>query len=115
MPERLGVIRETRPHIADGLTNFATRVRKYWIVTTAFGFIVAVLDVIALAILPVRRPLDLAVLRRAVDRRQPVLLRGRQVELRVLNTQGPVIRVRTNSSSGMPDARSTTQPRMSVL
>src|SRR4029450_8901 len=24
---RLGVIRETRPHIADGLTNFATRVR----------------------------------------------------------------------------------------
>ena len=53
MPERLGVIRETRPHIADGLTNFATRVRKYWIVTTLFGFIVAVLDVIALAIIGV--------------------------------------------------------------
>ena len=29
--------------------------------------------------------------------------------------KGPVIRVRTNSSSGMPDAFSTTQPRMSVL
>jgi AI-2 transport protein TqsA len=53
MPERLGVIRETRPHIADGLTNFATRVRKYWIVTTLFGFIVAVLDVIGLAIIGV--------------------------------------------------------------
>jgi predicted PurR-regulated permease PerM len=53
MPERLGVIRETRPHIADGLANFATRVRKYWIVTTVFGFIVAVLDVIALAIIGV--------------------------------------------------------------
>jgi AI-2 transport protein TqsA len=53
MPERLGVIRETRPHIADGLTNFATRVRNYWIVTTVFGFIVAVLDVIGLAIIGV--------------------------------------------------------------
>jgi predicted PurR-regulated permease PerM len=53
MPERLGVIRETRPHIADGLTNFATRVRNYWIVTTVFGFIVAVLDVIALVIIGV--------------------------------------------------------------
>ena len=53
MPERLGVIRETRPHIADGLSNFAARVRKYWIVTTVFGFIVAVLDVIALAIIGV--------------------------------------------------------------
>ena len=55
MPERLGVIRETRPHIADGLANFASRVRKYWIVTTVFGFIVAVLDEIALAIIGVPR------------------------------------------------------------
>jgi AI-2 transport protein TqsA len=53
MPERLAVIRETRPYIADGLTNFAGRVRKYWIVTTVFGFIVAVLDVIALMIIGV--------------------------------------------------------------
>ena len=30
------MIRETRPHIADGLSNFASRVRKYWIVTTVF-------------------------------------------------------------------------------
>ena len=53
MPERLAVIRETRPYIADGLINFAGRVRKYWIVTTVFGFIVAVLDVIALMIIGV--------------------------------------------------------------
>jgi AI-2 transport protein TqsA len=53
MPERLTVIRETRPHIADGLINFAGRVRKYWIVTTLFGLIVAVLDVIALMIIGV--------------------------------------------------------------
>ena len=53
MSERLAVIRETRPHIADGLSNFAGRVRKYWIVTTLFGFIVAVLDVIALIIIGV--------------------------------------------------------------
>ena len=53
MPERLAVIRQTRPHISDGLSNFAVRVRKYWIVTTVFGFIVAVLDVIALLIIGV--------------------------------------------------------------
>jgi len=53
MPERLAVIRETRPHIAEGLNNFAGRVRKYWIVTTVFGLIVAVLDVIALIIIGV--------------------------------------------------------------
>jgi AI-2 transport protein TqsA len=51
--ERLAVIRETRPHIADGLVNFAQRVRKYWIVTTIFGLIVAVLDVIGLLIIGV--------------------------------------------------------------
>ncbi len=53
MNERLSVIRETRPHIAEGLVNFSTRVRKYWIVTTVFGFIVAVLDVIGLLIIGV--------------------------------------------------------------
>ena len=53
MRERLAVIRETRPHIADGLVNFGERVRRYWIVTTVFGFIVAVLDVIGLMIIGV--------------------------------------------------------------
>lgn len=53
MPDRIAVIRETRPHIAEGLTNFASRVRKYWIVTTIFGLIVAILDVIGLLIIGV--------------------------------------------------------------
>ena len=29
MPDRIAVIRDSRPHIADGLLNFAGRVRKY--------------------------------------------------------------------------------------
>jgi predicted PurR-regulated permease PerM len=53
MAERLAVVRETRPHIADGMVSFGQRVRKYWIVTTIFGFIVAVLDVIGLMIIGV--------------------------------------------------------------
>ena len=53
MADRLTVVRETRPHIAEGLVNFGQRVRKYWIVTTVFGFIVAVLDVIGLLIIGV--------------------------------------------------------------
>jgi AI-2 transport protein TqsA len=62
MGDRLQVIRETRPHIADGLVNFAGRVRKYWIVTTVFGFVVAVLDVIALLIIGVPLALTWGVL-----------------------------------------------------
>jgi AI-2 transport protein TqsA len=62
MPERIAVIRETRPHIADGLLNFAGRVRKYWIVTTVFGLVVAVLDVIALFIIGVPLALTWGVL-----------------------------------------------------
>jgi AI-2 transport protein TqsA len=53
MTDRLSVIRETRPHVAEGMVNFGQRVRKYWIVTTVFGFIVAVLDVIGLLIIGV--------------------------------------------------------------
>ena len=47
------IARHHLPRRGDGLTNFSSRVRKYWIVTTVFGFIVAVLDVIALAIIGV--------------------------------------------------------------
>jgi predicted PurR-regulated permease PerM len=62
MRERIAVIRETRPHIADGLVNFAVRVRKYWIVTTVFGLAVAVLDVISLLIIGVPLALTWGVL-----------------------------------------------------
>jgi AI-2 transport protein TqsA len=51
--ERIETIRSYRPRIADGLLDFAQGTRKYWIVTTVFGFIVAVLDVIALLIIGV--------------------------------------------------------------
>ncbi len=53
MPRRLAAIRRTRPQIADGMGEFANRVRRYWVVTTVFGLIVAVLDVIALMIIGV--------------------------------------------------------------
>ena len=62
MGERLTVIRQTRPHVAEGLTNFAVRVRKYWIVTTVFGLIVAVLDVIGLLVIDVPLALTWGVL-----------------------------------------------------
>ena len=51
--ERIQTIRSYRPRIADGLEDFAQGTRQYWIVTTVFGFIVAVLDVIALLIIGV--------------------------------------------------------------
>lgn len=60
--ERITVIRETRPHIADGLVNFASRVRKYWIVTTVFGLIVAIMDYVALLIIGVPLALTWGVL-----------------------------------------------------
>jgi predicted PurR-regulated permease PerM len=51
--ERVETIRRYRPRIADGLVDFAEGTRQYWIVTTIFGLIVAVLDVIALLIIGV--------------------------------------------------------------
>ena len=51
--ERIATIRHHRPRIADGLVDFAQGTRQYWIVTTVFGFVVAVLDVIALLIIGV--------------------------------------------------------------
>ena len=50
---RMAQIRAARPRIADGLRDFADGTRRYWIVTTVFGFIVAVIDVIALLIIGV--------------------------------------------------------------
>ena len=50
---RIDQIRAARPRIAEGLVDFSEGTRKYWIVTTVFGFIVAVIDVIALLIIGV--------------------------------------------------------------
>lgn len=50
---RLDIIREARPRVAEALEGFAANVRKYWIVTSVFGLIVAFFDVIALTIIGV--------------------------------------------------------------
>lgn len=50
---RWEMIAEARPELSAALTNFVTGVRKYWLVTTVFGLIVAALDVVALVIIGV--------------------------------------------------------------
>lgn len=50
---RMEIIREARPRVAEAFESFAHNVRKYWIVTSLFGFIVSVFDVIALSIIGV--------------------------------------------------------------
>lgn len=55
---RLALTREQHPRLAEALTSFGQGVRRYWVVTTIFGLIVAVLDVVALVLLGV--PLALA-------------------------------------------------------
>jgi len=50
---RLDMLLRARPSTHRALTNFAHGVRRYWVVTTTFGLIVAALDVFALAIIDV--------------------------------------------------------------
>lgn len=50
---RVRATARVRPHFAEALTSFAEGVRRYWVVATIFGLIVAVLDVIALEIIGV--------------------------------------------------------------
>ena len=49
--KRLASIESERPHIVRALESFANGTRSYLVVTTVFGFIVAVLDGIALEIM----------------------------------------------------------------
>lgn len=51
--DRIAIIRAARPNVADALIDFAQSVRKYWVVTTVFGLVVAVIDVAALSIIGV--------------------------------------------------------------
>lgn len=51
--QRVRATAAVRPRFATALTAFAGGVRRYWIVATIFGLIVAVLDVIALEIIGV--------------------------------------------------------------
>src|SRR5215218_5953098 len=62
MSERIALIRNYRPKIANAFTDFAASVRKYWVVTTIFGLIVAIIDVVALWIIGVPLALTWGVL-----------------------------------------------------
>lgn len=59
---RIDVLRGMRPDIAGALASFAAGTRKYLIVSTVFGLIVAVLDGVALWLLAVPFPLLWALL-----------------------------------------------------
>jgi AI-2 transport protein TqsA len=60
--ERIALLRNYRPNTANALTDFAQSVRKYWVVTTIFGLIVAIIDVVALLIIGVPLALTWGVL-----------------------------------------------------
>jgi AI-2 transport protein TqsA len=62
MGSRLDVIRQSRPQVADAMEEFAGRVRKYWVVTTIFGLVVAIINVAALGIIGVPLALTWGVL-----------------------------------------------------
>lgn len=51
--KRMGMLLHVKPSLAASLGDFAGGVRRYWVVATIFGLIVAFLDVIALAIIDV--------------------------------------------------------------
>ncbi|GLX98012.1 AI-2E family transporter [Herbidospora sp. NBRC 101105] len=53
----LRVAKVERPELHTALTTFASRIRRYLLVSTVFGIICAVLDVIALIVLSVPLPL----------------------------------------------------------
>lgn len=59
---RLSAIHRTKPDVADALVDFGYRVRKYWIVSTVFGVIVAVVDYVALVWLGVPLAMTFALL-----------------------------------------------------
>lgn len=54
---RSNITRRAHSHIAQALEGFEKRVRHYWIISTVFGLIVAVIDVFVLSILGVPLPL----------------------------------------------------------
>lgn len=50
---RMSMLLDSKPAFSTSLGDFASGVRRYWVVATIFGLIVAFLDVIALAIIDV--------------------------------------------------------------
>lgn len=59
---RLEAIHRQKPDVADALVDFGYRVRRYWIVSTIFGLIVAVIDYAALEWLGVPLAMTFALL-----------------------------------------------------
>jgi AI-2 transport protein TqsA len=57
LPEKLQEARSERPAIVEALSQFATGTRRYLVVSTVFGLIVAVIDTVFLAFTPVPAPL----------------------------------------------------------
>ncbi|QXT63809.1 AI-2E family transporter [Tessaracoccus palaemonis] len=55
--ERLRVTQHLHPRFTNSITAFVTGIRRYWLVTTVFGLIVALLDGVVLLILGVSLPL----------------------------------------------------------
>ena len=53
MSSRMGMLKDAKPALAQSLGGFASGVRRYWVVATIFGLIVAILGVVALAIIDV--------------------------------------------------------------
>lgn len=51
--QRVQMVRDEHPTMAAALVGFGNGVRRYWVVTTVFGLIVAIIDVVALAIIGV--------------------------------------------------------------
>ena len=60
--DRIALIRQDRPQVADALIDFAHSVRLYWVVTTVFGLLVAILDTVAIGIIGVPLALTWGVL-----------------------------------------------------
>lgn len=54
---RMRKVAQVRPRAAEAMSAFAVGVRKYWLVTTIFGLIVAILDGVAVALLGVPLPI----------------------------------------------------------
>ncbi len=54
---RLATLRKSQPYLAAALGEFGYRVRRYWLVNTIFGLIVAALDTVVLVWLGVPLPL----------------------------------------------------------
>ncbi|MDP9800894.1 putative PurR-regulated permease PerM [Arcanobacterium wilhelmae] len=53
MSSRNTIMRMSHSHLASALGNFERRVRQYWIISTVFGLIVAVIDAIGMQMLGV--------------------------------------------------------------